>query len=83
MQLSRVSARSAIPAAAAASPPHQPSHVARVKAILLFLLLFAAARVPARCASSALSQKNIVIIQLGTHSSCGIDFQKAASILQT
>ena len=58
-------------------PPasHQPSHVARVKVSRLFL--FAAARVPARCASSALPQQNITISRPGAHSSLWIDFEKA------
>jgi hypothetical protein len=44
-------------------PPRPASAVARrarENDPLLFLLLFAAARVPARCASSALSQKNFL-----------------------
>jgi hypothetical protein len=53
-------------------PPasHQPSHVARVKASqLLYFVLFGGARVPARCASSALPQQNFIITTLGAHSS--------------
>ena len=50
---------------------HQPSHVARVKVsrVFCFLFLFAAARVPARCASSSPPQQNINFTTRGAHHS--------------
>jgi hypothetical protein len=71
-----------------------PSHILRLASavarraresepIVLFLLLFAAARVPARCASSALSQKNIPITINGAYSSLWIDFESATAPLLT
>jgi hypothetical protein len=69
--ITNLSRRRRQPYAPPPTPPpspasHQPSHVARVKVSRLFL--FGAARVPARCASSALPQQNITIIKPGAHS---------------
>ena len=63
--------------------PRITAHAARVKLNRLFVL-FAAARVSARCASSAPPQQNITRTIPGAHHvSCGIDVESVSAPLPT
>ena len=64
----------------AGSQRRMPAHVVM---LLQCFDLFGAARVPARCASSALPQQNILIIMLGANSSLCINFEMVAAPFHT